>query len=84
MEQIIEPENAVYRTISIMDHPSQGVPNYLLYLKMNDCDICTRMEPIAHFMAREFHKDDSPLNTIVATVNCSEESALFMCEFLNV
>ena len=59
-------------------------PNYLLYLKMQNCDICTAMEPIADFLAREFHKRDSLLNTYVATVDCSEESGLFMCEYLSV
>ena len=82
--QIINVETGRYFEDSIMKDENFEVPNYLLYLNMQDCEICTRMEPIAHYLAREFHKRDSVLNTYVATIDCSEETGLFMCEYLHV
>ena len=83
MEQIIDPVRGRYRTDGLMKNPVTGeMPNYLLYITMDDCHYCTTMRPNAELVARKFHEPQSPFNYRVAEINCSEETSLYVCQYL--
>ena len=80
MNEIVWPDEGKYRHESIMQGlHGQGAPNWLIFLKMDDCYYCEQMAPLVDMVAREFHKEESPHNYFVASVNCSEQSAVFLC-----
>lgn len=80
MEQIMWPNEGRYRDETFFTNPITGLaPNWLIFLKMQDCHYCDILAPNADILAREFHKPDSQNNYIVATIDCSQETGIFMC-----
>lgn len=42
------------------------------------------MKPHAELLAREFHKDESGHNYIVASIDCRDDDSKYICEYLHV
>ena len=84
-EQIIDPDTGLYRTDSIFKNEATGlVPNWFLYLRMENCYYCDQLRPNVGRLAREFHKPDSKFNYIVAELDCGTEEGVFMCQYMHV
>ena len=82
MEQIIDAESGRFRQDNLFRDPKTGqVPNWLLYFQMNDCYYCEQIKPNMQALARQFHQANSPHNYVVATINCSTEEGVFMCQY---
>ena len=60
------------------------IPNWFLYVKMENCYYCQQLRPNVEAMSRIFHKEDSPYNYIVAIVDCGTEEGIFMCQYMNI
>lgn len=85
MEQILFPLEGRYRTESIMTPIKGEAPNWLIFLKMQDCTFCDQMTPYIDFLARHFHAaDEEDFNYIVANIDCSAEEGIFMCQYLEI
>ena len=80
------PDEARYRSESIMTSLKNGqVPNWIVFLKMQNCDFCDHMIPYINVLARFFHAEqEDRFNYIVASIDCSSEEGLFMCEYLEI
>ena len=77
------PNEGVYRTESLFMNPESGVmPNWFFFVKMANCHYCDVLAPVMDHLARNFHAITDRFNYIVAYIDCSLETSLFMCEYL--
>jgi len=86
MEQIIVPDEARYRTDSIMKgaQAEDEMPNWFIYLKMEECSWCKVLQPSIDSIARQFNDGEGKFNYIVASIDCGKESGVFMCQYFDV
>ena len=60
------------------------MPNWLLFVKMQNCHYCEVLAPVMHALARIFHEASSKFNYIVAEIDCSREDSVFLCEYMHL
>ena len=68
----------------VMNPYTNQVPNWFIYIQMDNCDYCELLAPNVDSLALEFHHPLAQENYIVASLNCSDEAAFYMCRYFHV